>query len=161
MPAPGAGYTVVWGALALASGTAKTIAGIAAGANKPITITEVSISCDATSGNLLAELVYGTNATNPPGTNSTTFAPLGNRNNQIENVEGTGGINWTTEPTVLTVVRKLGRIALPNGPLIVQFPLGREPTGVIAAGTAGKFIGVRLTATVAVTNCDGHIEFEE
>jgi hypothetical protein len=161
MPSPGAGFTVVWGAVALVAGTPKTVAGIAAGASKPVTVTEISVSCDGTSGNLLVELVYGTNATNPPGTSSTAFTPVGGRNNQTENVESVGGVAWTAEPTVLTVVRKLGRIPLPSGPLIVQYPLGREPSGVIAAGAVGKFIGVRLTATVAVTNCDGHIEFEE
>lgn len=160
MSVPGAGFTIPWGGVSLSANTAKTVAGVAAGANKPITIVEICVDCDATSGNMLVELVYGTNVTNPPGTNSASAGAL-----QVRGVpstfEGSMATTWSSEPTVLTVVKKLGRLALPSGPLVIQYPLGREPNGTPTAATSGKFIGIRCTSTVIVTNCDGHIEVEE
>lgn len=156
MPAPGAGYSVVWGGVALTAATAKTVGAILAGSSKPPTITEITVSSDGTSGNLLVELIFGDNTT--AGT-STSFTPLQIRG-QSETALATAAITYTAEPTTLTVVKKLARLPMPTGPLIIQYPLGREPTGVIAASTSGKLIGIRCTASVGC-NVDGHIEFEE
>jgi hypothetical protein len=151
-------------AIALTGGTAKTIMYInAAAANQP-SITEFSVSFDGVTASAvpaLIELVYGTKASNStPGTGSTTFTPLQVRGWPAQASAQAAANNCTSEPTVLTAIKHW--LLTPNGGLlVVQFPLGREPTGV-ASGTAisGNQIGIRVTAPAAV-NVRGYIEYEE
>lgn len=159
---PGAGYTVTWTAQALTAATARTIAAVLTGANSPVDLPEFSVSGDATSGNLLIELVYCTAATNSTiGTNNTTFTPLQFRG-PTQTFSSTAGIAWTAgnEPTVETVIKRW-RYAWPGGPIIIQSPLGRELNSIPTAATSGKMIGFRLTSSTSVTNCDGYLEVEE
>lgn len=156
---PGAGFTITVTALALTAATAKTAIGVATGSNTPVDIVEFAAMGDALSGNLLIELVFGTNATNPPGTASSSFTPLLVRG-PTQTINATAATSWTTEPTVLTVIKRW-RFPWPGGPFVIQSPLGREINTLTTASTSGKFVGLRLTSSVAVTNSDSYLEIEE
>ena len=166
MVVPGNAYTVTTGtaAIALTGTTAKTVMYLnAAAANQP-SMTEFSISFDGvTESNVpaLIELVFGTKASNStPGTGSTTFTPLQIRGWPTQASAQAAANNCSSEPTVLTAVKQW--LLTPNGGLLViQSPMGREPTAV-ASGTAvsGNQIGVRVTAPANV-NVRGYIEYEE
>jgi len=163
---PGNAYTVSTGtsAIALSAATAKTVAYInAAAANQP-SIVEFSVSFDGVTASAvpaLIEIVYGTKASNStPGTGSTSFTPLQVRGWPAQTSAQTAANNCSSEPTVLTAVKQW--LLTPNGGLLViQSPLGREPTAV-ASGTSlsGNQVGLRVTAP-AVVNTRGYIEYEE
>lgn len=153
---PGAGFTVTSTAVALSAATAKTVLGLSAGTTTPVNLIEFAASGDATTGNLLIELVYGTGA--GAGT-STSFTPLAVRG-PPQSLIATGSITYSAEPTVLTVVKRW-RFPWPGGPFVLQAPLGREGNSVIASSTMGKFVGIRATSSVAVTNSDWYAETEE
>lgn len=165
---PGNAYTVcsggtsTAGAIALSAATAKTVVGIAAGTVNQPSVVEVAISFDGVTASavpVLCEWVSGTNATNPPGTNSTSQTPKQLRGWPSQASQATAAYNWTAEPTVLEVFKK--RLLTPNGGLIViQNPLGREPTSIVTASTQFKFVGLRLTAPATV-NCHVDLEYEE
>lgn len=155
---PAGGFEVTWTAVALSAATAKTIVGFLNAANNTVSIAEAAVSGDATSGNLLIELVFGTNATNAPGTNSTSFTPLLGRGS-TQTLNSTAGVTWTSEPTVLTVLKRW-QMPWPGGPFVIQSPLSREINGVVTASTSGKFVGLRLTSSVSA-NTHGYAEIEE
>jgi hypothetical protein len=156
---PGAGFSITTTAIALSAATAKSVIGVVAGGNVPPDFIEFAGGGDASSGNLLIEITHGTNASNPPGTFSTIATPVQTRG-PTQTPTSTAGITWTTEPTVLTVTRRW-RFPWPGGPWLMQFPLGREPNAVITTSAVGKFLGIRATSTVAVTNSDWYVEIEE
>lgn len=156
---PGAGFTVTSTGIGLTAATAKTTVGVLSGANSPVDIVEFAVSGDGASGNLLIELVFGTNASNAPGTNSTSFTPLQIRG-RAQTMNATAGITWTAEPTVLTVVKRW-RLPWAAGCFVLQAPLGREVNSIVAASTSGKFVGFRMTSSVTVTNTDYYAELEE
>jgi hypothetical protein len=153
---PSGGFAVTSTAVALTAATAKSVIGIVAGANVPPSFIELAASGDATSGNLLVEICHGTNAGS--GT-STSFTPVQTRG-VSQTILSAASITYTAEPTVLTVTRRW-RYPWPGGPFVLQFPLGRESNAVITASTVGKFLGLRATSTVAVTNSDWYVEIEE
>lgn len=160
MSAPG--YTVVFGsggAIALTAATAKTVANVIAGANDSPTITEICVCFDGTTASnapVLIELCQSTQATS--GT-STAFTPLQIRGWPTQAANCTAAVNYTAEPTVLTIIKNW--LVTPNGgTFVIQSPLGREAQGVVAASTAGKGMCLRITAPNAV-NTRGYIEHEE
>jgi hypothetical protein len=153
---PSAGFAITSTAIALAAATAKSVIGNIAGSNVPPSWPEFAGSSDGSSGTLLIEVAHGTNAT--AGT-STSFTAVQTRG-VTQTPTSTSAVTYTTEPTVLTITRRW-RFTMPGGPWIIQFPLGREPNAVIAASTVGKYLGLRATASVAVTNSDWYLEFEE
>lgn len=165
---PGNAYTVVSGgtstagAIALVAATAKTVIGVAAGSVNQPSIVELGISFDGVTASaipVLCEWVSGTNATNAPGTNSTSMTPKQVRGWPAQASQATAAYNWSAEPTVLEVFKK--RLLTPNGGLLIlQNPLGREPTAIVTAATQFKFVGHRLTAPATV-NCHVDLEFEE
>jgi hypothetical protein len=165
---PGNAYTVCTGgtatagAIALAAATAKTVIGVASGSANQPSIVECAFSFDGVSASavpVLVEWVSGTNATNPPGTASTTMTPKQTRGWPAQSSQSTAAYNWTTEPTVLEAYKK--RFLTPNGGLLViQQPMGREMTGIVTAATQFKFIGYRLTAP-AIVNTHSDLEYEE
>jgi hypothetical protein len=163
---PGNAYVVHTGssAIALSAATAKTIFYVnAASANQP-SFVELAVGFDGTTSTntpALVELVYGTKASNStPGTGSTTFTPLQLRGWPAQASAQAAANNCTSEPTVLTTIKQW--LVTPfGGLLVVQSPMGREPTAV-ASGTSvsGNQIGIRLTAPQTV-NARGYGEFEE
>jgi hypothetical protein len=163
---PGNAYVVNTGAsaIALAAATAKTIFYINAPASNQPSLVELAVGFDGVTASntpALVELVYGTKATNStPGTGSTSFTPLQLRGWPAQASAQAAANNCTSEPTVLTSMKQW--LLTPNGGLlVVQAPLGREPTG-IASGTAasGNQIGCRVTAPQTV-NTRGYVEYEE
>jgi len=166
MAVPGNAYTVHTGAsaIALSAATAKTIMYVnAAAANQP-NMTELCVSFDGVTASAvpaLIELTYGTKASNSvPGTGSTSFTPLQLRGWPAQTSAQTAANNCSSEPTVQTTIKQF--LMTPNaGLIIIQSPLGREPTGV-ASGTAisGNQFAARITAP-AIVNTRGYLEYEE
>lgn len=162
---PGNAYVVMTGGTAtaapaaMAAATAKTLVMItAAAANQPA-VTEIGVSFDGITASaipVLVELVSGTAASTGTVVAQT---PKQMRGWPAQGSQTTGQITISAEPTVQLVNRKW--YVTPNGGmLIIQFPLGREPTGIVTAATDAKTWSVRATAP-AIVNAHAHIEFEE
>lgn len=146
-------------AVALTAATAKTVLAMTVGTNNPPSIVELSISCDGASGTLLIEVGLLTAAT--AGTGTTGLAPQQVRGWPASPSALTYGFNYTVEPTAYTVIARQWLVPMPTAPLgPYQLPLGREPTGIVTAATAGKMIGVRLTSSIGA-NARVYIEHEE
>lgn len=139
-------------AVSLSAATAKTIWYVNGGATKGASITEIAVAFDGVTASAvpcLIEMCFGTKASNStPGTASTSFTPVQVRG-WGSGVTATAANVCTSEPTVLTVTRTW--LCSPNGGLvIIQFPLGREPTTLTTASTSGLQIGLRLNAPATV-----------
>lgn len=162
-PSPGFLVNTGSSAIALSAATAKTVMYVNSATNYEPTLTELTIGFDGVTASavpVLCELCYGTAATNStPGTGSTTFTPLQTRGFPTKAASCTAANNCTSEPTVLTSHRQW--LVTPNGGLLVlQWPLGREPTGIVTASTSGLQLAIRLNAPATV-NARGYLEFEE
>lgn len=152
-----AGYTVSSGtaATALSAATAKTIVNIIPATGRTATIVEVGVSFDGVTASavpVLVELCSSSQATAGTSTAGTLVQLRG----RATTVGVTAGINYSAEPTALTVLKQW--LVTPyGGNLVVQFPLGREPE---ADATTNKGIALRLTAPAAV-NARAYVEFEQ
>jgi hypothetical protein len=110
---------------------------------------------------VLVELVKSTNATNStPGTNNTSVTPVQSRGDANTTGNGvaasfTAFANSTSEPTVLTVVKRW--LVPPTSGMLYQAPLGRE-TAVIPVASTFMGLGLRLTAPQTV-NARCYMEF--
>ena len=151
-----AGYAAVTGgAVALSAATAKSVIGVNGTSAFGVDLQAVEVAFDGVTASavpVLVELCAATFATNAPGTNSTSVTPA-----QIYGRSITTGFvaakTWTTEPTVLTVVKEW--LLTPNGGLYrFDWPLGRTPDSAVSNG----FV-LRLTAPAAV-NVRATVEFE-
>lgn len=149
------GYSAVTGgAVALAAATAKTVLGLKAHANFGLDLLKVSITFDgvtATAVPVLVELCACTWATNSPGTNSTSVTPL-QTYGRVVAVGATAGKTWTTEPTVLTVLKEL--LLPPTSGLLYDIPLGNTWDCDLSLGFA-----IRCTAP-AIVNVRATMDFE-
>lgn len=151
-----AGYTApAAAAVALTAATAKSVIGVAAPAQFGVDLTKFRIGFDgATSTAVPAriELCAATFATNGPGTNSTSITPV-----QVYGRSITAGFtaasNWTTEPTVLTVVETWNQ-SVYGGLVVYDYPFGSTPDSAVSNG----FV-IRVTAPAAV-NCTPTLWFE-
>lgn len=142
-----AGYTAVTGAdVALVAATPKSVLGVQSGSAFGLDLKKIRVGFDGVSASaepVLVELCYATFATNGPGTNSTSVTPV-----QVYGRAITHGVtaarNWTSEPTVLTVLDEW--LLTPNGGLAVyDIPLGDTPDSAPSEG----FV-VRCTAPASV-----------
>jgi hypothetical protein len=140
------------------STTAKTVLALLAGAANQPSITEFGISTDGATGTLLVELGYLTAA--GAGT-ATAGAPMQIRGWPPQTSANTHAYNYTAEPTAYSVIARQFILPMPFTPFILQFPLGREPTAIVTAATAGKTIGVRVTASTGTPNVRAYLEYEE
>jgi hypothetical protein len=145
MPAPA--YKGTTGsAVALSAATAKSVIGVKAHANSLFLLKQVRYGFDGVTSSAvptLIELCYATFATNAPGTNSTSVTALQN-SGRVTAAGFTMGKNWTTEPTVLSVLEDT--MLTPNsGVLWYDFPLGDEYDCALGEG----FV-LRMTAPAAV-----------
>lgn len=162
---PGNAYAVMTGGtatavpVALASTVAKTLVLITAATVNQPAITEIGISFDGVTASavpVLVELVSGTGGT--AGT-STAQTPKQLRGWPAAASQTTGTQAYTVEPGTQLVNRKW--YVTPNGgTFVLQFPLGREPTGIVTAATDAKTWSIRATAPAAV-NAHAYVEFEE
>lgn len=162
---PGNAYIVNTGssAIALSAATAKTVMYLLTGSANQPSLVELCIGFDGVTASAvpaLVELCLGTAATNStPGTGSTTFTALQTRGWPAQTSAATAANNCSSEPTVLVSHRQW--LVTPNGGLLlVQFPMGREPTGIVTASTSGKMMALRVTAPATV-NCRAYSEYEE
>lgn len=152
-----AGYTIdTQGSIAMVAATAKTILNVINSATGLFRIVELSVSFDgatATAVPAVVELCKSTQAGAGSGNTATTPNQL---RGATRTIQLTAARNYaTTEPTVLTVVKRW-LVPVFNGLLVVQFPLGREPEMI----TASNAYALRVTAP-AVVNCHAYIEVEE
>lgn len=143
------GYTVVTGgAVSLAADTAKTVLGIKGHANFGLDLKKLRfgfVDTNATEAPVIVELCYCTWATNGTmGTNNTTVTPV-QAYGRTTAVGAVAGKNWTSEPTVLTVLEEIP--LTPNGGLLVyDYPLGDTFDCAVAEGFA-----LRMTADEATS----------
>ena len=134
-----AGYSAVAAttfALA-AAGTARTVVGVLAPAQFGVDLQGFSFSFDgvtATTPPILCELCRATFVSNAPGTASTSITPLQEYGPTI--TPGfTAAANWTTEPTVLTVLWPF--TVDPNkGLFVYDRPPGRTWDTAVSVGLA-------------------------
>ena len=92
-----------------AATTAKTVFGVKGDAGHGIDLLGLAFSMDgitAAEKPVLVEFCYITFATNAPGTNSTTVTIDSESGPRIAETFSAGK-NWTTEPTVVTVLRPM------------------------------------------------------
>ena len=141
------GYSITTeGAVALGAATPKTIIGAKAHANSGLQLKGFEISFDGVTASavpVLVEVCACTWATNPPGTASTATTPR-QKYGRVLTAGFTSGKTWTTEPTVLTVLKEF-LLAPDKGLFAYQFPLGQEPDSPLAEGFA-----IRCNAPAAV-----------
>jgi hypothetical protein len=142
-----AGYSAPAAAVvALGAGVAKTVIGVLAPAQFGCDLTKLRLGFDGVTASAIPvqiEVCQATFATNPPGTNSTTIAPVQVYGRAIA-AGFTAASAWTAEPTVLVVADAWS--LTPNGGLaIYDFPLGTSLDNAVSTGFA-----VRLTAPAAV-----------
>jgi hypothetical protein len=156
MPAPI--YDAVNSAnVALTGGATRTVLGVKAHANSGLLLVDWDITFDGvTASNVpgLVELCYCTWATNSPGTASTSVT-VTQRLGRALTAGFTAGETWTTEPTVLTVIRR--RRFTPNGGVLVyDYPLGKEPDCALGEGFAIRCnfaAAVNVVASMGVSRC--------
>lgn len=143
--------------IALAAAVAKSVVGVKAPSNQVVRIHEIAISFDGVTvanAPVVVDINRCTFATNSPGTNSTSFTPLKRDPGRQETVQTTGGLNWSTEPTVLTAQQSID-VPEFNGlyHLIIPFTVP-----LLIVGGQGLVI---TCTSPAIVNCTGHLTFEE
>ncbi len=149
-----AGYSAVTGADVAVTSTPKTVLGVLAPSGFGLDLTEASVFFDGTTAAnepVTIELCRITFATNPPGTNSTSVTPVQVYGRAIT-VGATAAKTWTTEPTVVTVIREM--LIHPQAGVIYQIPLGQTPDCDVSTG-----FGIRITAPANV-NCRATLSWE-
>jgi hypothetical protein len=156
MPAPR--YSAITGgAVALAANTPKSILGWRAPGSAGLLLNFFLVAFDGVTASavpVLVEICYCTWASSVPGTNSTSVTPT-QTGGRVIAVGAVAGKNWTTEPTVLSVIRE--KLLTPNGGLIeYDYPLGTEPDSALSEGfvircNAPAIVNVR--ATMDVSRC--------
>ena len=144
-------------AVALTAATAKTVLGLTAGSANQPALVEMGFGIDGTSGSVLVELGLLTNA--GAGT-ATSITPQQVRGWPAQTSAQTAAYNYTAEPTAYSTIARQWLFPMPLGAALLQFPLGREVTGIVTASTVGKLIAVRVTSTVTA-NCRVYLEYEE
>lgn len=142
------GYSAVTTAdISLSAATAKSVLGVTAPAQFGCSIQGFKVSFNGVTASAvpaLVELCAATFATNGPGTNSTSTTVRQERGRAIT-AGFTAAQNWTTEPTVLTVIENF--LITPNaGSLLYDYPLEREPDNDVSTG----FV-IRITAPATVS----------
>ena len=122
------------GAVALVASATKSVLGVLAPAQFGCDLKKIRVSFDQTTAMLGVdcELCAATFATNAPGTASTTVTVTQTYGRAIT-AGFTAAKNWTTEPTVLTVLDEF--FLDPNkGTVLYDFPLGDTPDNDVSKG---------------------------
>jgi hypothetical protein len=144
-------YAVDSPAVALTAGTAKSVLVVTGGANKPLSIVQMTVGCDATSTGLLkVELLAGTLS----GGTTTTAPNIARMNiDALSAAPIFAASSYSAEPTY-TKLANNGALAiktmvfpLPMGSYDIEFPLGRG----FAIPVSSSF-AVRLTSTTVSPN---------
>lgn len=143
--------------VALVASTPKTVVGVLAAANVALKLTEASASFDgavSTNAPVVVNFARITFATNPPGTNSSSFTPGKRDTARRETVQATAATAWTSEPTVVTPQHSKD-IGQYNGCYHYIHPFASP---LVLEG--GKGFGIRGTSPNNV-NFTGHLTCEE
>lgn len=141
--------------VSLTAATAKTIAAVSTAATRRARLVGFSVSFDSTTGtdnSVLCEIVRS-DATTAGTATSRTPVPI---DAAETSALCSGFVNYTVEPTVLTVVDEK-RITPVGGTLIEPFEFLDQP---VAAASA-RLLGVRLTSAQAQSNVRCTLTFEE
>lgn len=142
------------GVVALAAATPKSVLGVIGPASFGVDLQGFELGFDGITAGVTPvtiEICSATFATNAPGTNSTSVTVTQTRGRAIT-AGFTAAKNWTTEPTVLQVLRTFP--LTPNaGTAMYDFALERSPDNDVSKG----FV-IRCTAT-AVVNIRGDLLF--
>lgn len=139
--------------------TAKSVAGVKTPANQAVRVWGFDIGCDGTNsanGPAIVEVCQATFATNAPGTASTTVTPVALDSGRPETIQSTAAKNWTTEPTVLTVVEAF-YIPAYMGSGLIFYPLSKP---LVCKGGGGCVLRVTQQTGVSV-NVTGTLKCEE
>jgi hypothetical protein len=150
------GYAIsTEGEVALTATTARSVLGVRAGSAVGIDLQAIEVDFDGVTSSaepVLCELCYATFATNAPGTNSTGTSERQLYGRAVT-ADFTGAHSWTTEPTVLTVLKPWALD--PNkGLFLREFSLGKTFDSAVSEG----FV-LRLTAPANV-GCRAYMELE-
>ena len=142
--------------VALVAATAKTVLGVLAPAQFGVDLRGFEFAFDGVTNTdkpNLIEICSATFATNPPGTASTS--------NTVQQVYGrsitagfTSAYNWTTEPTVLAVLKTI-RVTPNGGTYDYDWPLGETLDSAVSTGFAFRF-----TAPTSAVNVRASCRFE-
>lgn len=144
------------GAVALVAATPKTVIGVKANAAFGADLIGYLIGFDGVTASdkaVLVEICYATFATNSPGTASTSTTIRTNYGRAVASGM-TSAKNWTTEPTVLTVIKELQLTPI-GGLLVGNFPRDRTPDSAFSEG----FV-IRCTAPTSAVNVRATLDFE-
>jgi hypothetical protein len=149
-------YTVPNAAVALSASATKSLV-LVTPATVDFVLTEISVSFDSATAaqgcqiDLYRVVTIGSAA-------GTTTTPAKSSNPDGAAATSTAKTNLTTEPTSVTVI-KSWFLSPACGCLVLQHPLGREPSG---SKTSGLALGLRVTTPSGVTpNALAYMEFEE
>jgi hypothetical protein len=152
------GWSAIFDAVTpAAAGTAKTVGNVIAAANRAVVVTEVGIGFIGALGTakpVLVELCHSTQA--GAGAGSSAVTPINMNGDNAQTVQATAAKGYTTDPTVLTAVRRW-RVH-PQAGQVVQLPLGRELRSNVAKGVC---LRVTFETGETTTNIDSYMEFEE
>lgn len=143
------GYSVsTEGEVALTAATPKSVIGVRAGSAVGLDLKAFHVDFDGVTAShepVLCELCYATFATNAPGTNS-TGANERQLYGRVIAADFTGGFNWTTEPTVLTVLDMPFALDPNKGFYTFEWSLGETPDSANNEGWV-----LRMTAVSSVS----------
>lgn len=150
-------YEIYTGAaVALAAATAKTVLFATAPAQFGIVLKKFSVSFDGVTSSavpVVVEIMASTAASNSVAGTGNTTATINQTKGRAITTGFTGGYNCTSEPTVLTVVRR--SLLSPNGGVLwYDWPLGDEPDNAVSTGFA-----IRCTAP-AIVNVQADMTIE-
>lgn len=149
-----ASFVVTTGSLALTASATKSLILLAPGTPEAkITQLDISMNATAVSPEVQFDLYRVTTLGSPAGTSTTPLLL-----DAVQQAAATSALTaLTTEPT--TVVPLYSYFLQPlGGVLVIQYPLGREPTMT----TAGARWGLRYVAPAGVSNnAIANITFEE
>ena len=152
-------YTIIADAFALTT-TAKTALNVIASATVPFTIVEFGVSVDAGSGRFFVELFESTQGAAGTAGSSSGAKQIGGYTAGTDGTpESSYGREYSAEPTTLTVLKSWWCPC--PGPLVIQFPLGREPQSLVSGSTNHKALGIRVKVDSGTPNCDAYLEWEE
>jgi hypothetical protein len=149
-------YTIPFGVnISLTAATAKTVAGFSVNSTRRRRLVGFELgfdSVDAEDNSVLYEVIR-TDGSGAGTATSRTPVPV-----DAADIAATcsGFVNYTAEPTAVTVVRE-GRVTPVGGGIIYPF----EFLDAIVAGVANHLIGLRLTAAQGQSNIRGTLTFEE
>jgi hypothetical protein len=150
----------LWGVscdtVAMTAATLQTVLGIKCPSNICETVTNLDCGfdgTDSTKGPAIIQVCSCTWATNGPGTNSTSVTPALYGSGRPETLQLTAGKHWTSQPTVLTVIREFN-IPTYMGSGLIPLPL---TFSIVAGGGNGCAINATTPTGSAPNFCGSEL----